>query len=617
MGIISGVKNFIQPSTTILGLHVTASSASMVVLEESGGELRLQVMDNMDFRREGLLDEADFVAYLKSWISEQKVADAETVLGISQEVSNIQVMDFPPNSEGNLASMVAYQTGQLAELSEDSFIHDYQIMRATEQRPCPVLVGVCLKGVVDARLQRYTDNGLELADLGMESVALANGCCALHPEIMEAESPQLLLNIDDDGSTVVIIWHGRMLYGGWLTCGCGNYMQAFAEREGIALESLSMNRQDMDVSRRQASEDQVSEVNNLLVSELHANLEQWWEQENLDAEEAAPGNIYITGEGGELAGMANVLEDAFSCRCQVAGLSVDEGQKQPVFSIAYGLALTYLDAAFFNLSLAPAPLKSLTKRKKRVPVLSVALGLLGLLLLTLSLWDFYRFEENAKIYQKQLDQLQRCESVVTELEDTVDNIERSQEVQVPIIEHGNRALYFADAIEQLSRSCADNEWMVYVGDELSIIERNEGDDRRSDSSRNDDDRDSKDGGFFHAFGQGESGEAAREEKETGRKKVAVSDLEPLAGLEAAGYTVPMEQSPYKSIRNLVAALNKTDLFEGVDLLPSESSGARDRFLRLWRNVLQELPERNFKSFRLRLPFENTSIVPVQEKETGR
>ncbi|MFW6414233.1 MAG: hypothetical protein ACOCZS_02920, partial [Verrucomicrobiota bacterium] len=481
------IRNLIQSPSSFLGLHVTAGSARFLVLKETGNGFHILLMEKVDFRNEGLLDEADFASHLKDWLQEYGVSDAEIVLGVSQEVSNIQVMDFPPNSQATLASMVAYQTGQLAELSEDSFIHHYQIMPADEKRPCPVLVGVCLKGVIDERLHQYESNGIQLTDLGMESTGLANSCCALYPEVLEAEHPQLILDIEEDGSTVVILWQGRMLYAGWLTCGSGNYIQACADRDGVPVEKIETNREDLDVTRRRTPDDPVDAVNQLLLNELHANIEQWREQEEVDAEEASIGSIYVSGEGAELAGLTSMLGAAFQCPCQLLGMQDSEGQVLPAFTVAYGLALQRLEAAPFQISLAPPSLKALARRNKRLPILTAATGLLGLLLVMFSLWNFARFQEKTQIYQKQLSELEQCEAEVTDLENVVTDVKKLQEVQLPVLEHGNRALLFAATIDQLSAARGENDWFVYIGgDKRSISEHSAENDnrRRTDSSQN-------------------------------------------------------------------------------------------------------------------------------------
>jgi len=95
----------------------------------------------LDARAEGIIDDVELRHSVAEWLRQIGWASRELSLGLPQYLTTTQVSDFPPDVTDGLDEMVAYETRQLAGLSEESFIHDYQVMGPRYGRKNPVLIG--------------------------------------------------------------------------------------------------------------------------------------------------------------------------------------------------------------------------------------------------------------------------------------------------------------------------------------------------------------------------------------------------------------------------------------------------------------------------------------------
>ena len=88
---------------------------------------------------------------------------------------------------------------------------------------------------------------------------------------------------------------------------------------------------------------------------------------------------------------------------------------------------------------------------------------------------------------------------------------------------------------------------------------------------------------------------------------------------AAGYTRHVPEEPYRAVREMVAKLNRSALFEGVDLMPADDVFGREDVFAAWGRFLSQeehkrnSPAGNLKSFTLRVPFAETDIRRPAER----
>ena len=620
MNIFNKISNFAGLSRPVVGLQVTPHSAHAVVLNKQGEKVEIVGCHAQDFHAEGFLDEMDFAEHLPEWLGQLGLQEADVILGIPQDVTTVQILEFPPNSENSLDSMVSLQTSQLAELSDEAFKYDYSVMPHPPEHPLPVLVGVCLESFIQDRLEHYGRPGVQLADLGMDSVGLVNACAALKPEIISEEQPQLILDMGIESTTVVILGAGRVHYAGWLNVGLSHYQNALAEKHDVDRDKVRSNPDLYRVTRRESREDDpLARVNRLFMNELQAAFDQWQDQSG--EEEATDrqklSRSYLTGAGAALPGFMSFLEHAAGTNVEVIRLTLPTVDTEPAaFTVAYGLALQGTRTGLLNVSLAPREARWVAARRHRTGIISIATVLLVLLLSTALFWNFVRLKEKEQILGKQARQLKQCEDIITGIENTLAELSVVEKVQIPLIEHSNRARRFAAALGKLSDVRGPADWFIYLGDSESFESGKAATDQGRQSSHRSHGAESppretveRGGLFMPREKPGTTSETP--ERRPGR---TVTEIAPLKAMITAGYTRLRPEEPLEPVIKMVDQLNQTDLFNSVDWLQASYLEGREDIFAPWQEMLIKTRsrrsggQRRYKDFALQMPFSSTDII---------
>ena len=130
-----------------VGLDVGQSCARLVVLERKGRRLVITRAEEFSILGEGILDEQELYSEtgLGKWLKEKKLDKEKLTLGLPQYLCTTRIVnDFALNvKQEAMEQMVNYETMQLAGLSEDTFLSDYQSMTPAYGIANPVLIGFC------------------------------------------------------------------------------------------------------------------------------------------------------------------------------------------------------------------------------------------------------------------------------------------------------------------------------------------------------------------------------------------------------------------------------------------------------------------------------------------
>ncbi|MFO7820596.1 MAG: hypothetical protein R6V56_00840 [Lentisphaeria bacterium] len=613
----------------VVGLQVTPQAAHAVVLQKHDNKTRIRGCHALDFHAEGFLDEMDFAEHLPDWLNELGLQDADIILGVPQDVTTVQLLDFPPNSQESLDSMVSLQTSQLAELSDESFTYDYAIMPPSSEHPVPVLVGVCLETFIQDRLEHYNKPGVNLADLSMDSVGIVNACVALKLDLLKESRPQIILDMATESTTIVIMGEGRVLYAGWLNVGVANYQQALAEKHSVGLEQILNNPERYRITRKNnRDDDPLARVNRLFANELQAAFEQWADQVEEDVSSTSIIRTYITGNGSSLPRFSSFLEEVAKSEVEILKLQISSSASESAgaaYTAAYGLALQGLGTGLLSISLAPPELRWLAKRRHRTGAITAAAALLALLLVTTFFWNFARLKEQATTLKVQRRELVKCENIIDDLEQTLAQLRADEQIQIPIIEHGNRARKYAAAFAKLSEVRADDDWFIYLADresfdayknaELPQSSVSGASNRASDRQRQPQN--------ISLFGMRKEQQASPENKDIPKRTRPgrnVDDVKPLKSMVAAGFTKLRVDDPLKPVIDMVEKLNQTALFNNVDWLQASYLEGRQDIVRPWQQFLlqrrQKQPDtgRQYKDFALQMPFSELDIKTVPDKQ---
>lgn len=286
------------------------------------------------------------------------------------------------------------------------------------------------------------------------------------------------------------------------------------------------------------------------------------------------------------------------------------------FTVAYGLALQGTRTGLLNVSLAPRDARWVAARRHRTGLISIATVLLVLLLATALFWNFVRLKEKERILGNQARQLKQCEEIIHGIEDTLSELSVVEKVQIPLIEHSNRARRFAAALGSLSEVRGPADWFIYLGDSESFKLGKEVTDQVRRNSRHSPGAEAtgqetvKRGGLF--MPRGEPGTTSETpERRPGRM---ITEIAPLKAMITAGYTRLLPEEPLEPVIQMVDQLNQTDLFSGVDWLQATYLEGREDIFTPWQDMLirarshRSEGQRRYKDFALQMPFSNTDIL---------
>jgi Tfp pilus assembly PilM family ATPase len=196
-----------------LGLDLGSACFKSVVLGLQDGKPVVVRQHSLGVRAQGILNEADLYASAAEWLQRTECNGLPTAVGLPQFLSTTQVIDFPAGSgEAGLDEMVAFETRQLAGLSDEAFVHDYHVLPPGFGRRNPVLIGICRETVIRERMAALQQAGIAAPQLAMSGIAAVNSLLHLHPEAAGGQAPVLLVDIGQENSSAVILAAGQPLF---------------------------------------------------------------------------------------------------------------------------------------------------------------------------------------------------------------------------------------------------------------------------------------------------------------------------------------------------------------------------------------------------------------------
>ena len=578
----------------------------------------------LDCREEGILDEVELREQLRPWLAQAGHARENLLVGVPQYMATTQVSDFPEGSGADLANMVAYETQQLAGLSEERFLHGYHPIGALHGRRNAVLIGICRQSVITERVSAYTALGLKLADFAMNGLAMANAYFDLYPDALEISGPQLLLDIGAENSTLVVLADGQPLFVSSLVFASEKYTQAVARQLGVKEEEAEQAKKNIALDPTDA-QSPVYQATRLLENELRTAVDHWRSQERPEIASRMFAKICLTGGGAQQTGLADYLSRSFACEAEIIGFPVPDTEpveRDPTLLTAYGLALQGLERARVNVSLAPDMLKWLLLRRQSFGQL-VAAVVIGFLLL--GGWLYKTYDDLTKARDQlglDLARLGACEEVIPELEKQREEIRHRERMLVPIVDRGNRARKYIRAIHKLAEAKGGaDDWFIYLAD-LESFRAGKLDDQKPKPEASAPELARLDAAALFRMDMDGDEEAP---DNAFPDRVYVDDILPLTALIAGAYTKRNPEDSYKSRREIVEKLNASDgdgetsgddaqgpVFRNVDLLPGSELGPRELdVFGPWQGILVR---RKYKWFALRLPFAQVDINVAARRE---
>ena len=222
-----------------IGLDIGQTSAKAIVLSRSGKKAVIRRAEIFRSRDEGLRgdDEIELFNAVGGWLKELKLGVPYIYLGMPQFMATTQISDFAQGAKGEeLEKMVGYETMQLSGLSDESFVYDYHTMPVGNGRKNPVMIGICREQNLNDYCDRATNAEIKLDDVAMNGLALANAFFALQPKAKKDNKPQVLLDVGNDNTTMVIVVGGQVLYVGSMMAGGQQFTQTLMRELGLKEE---------------------------------------------------------------------------------------------------------------------------------------------------------------------------------------------------------------------------------------------------------------------------------------------------------------------------------------------------------------------------------------------
>lgn len=450
-----------------IGLDIGQTTVKALRVDRRGKGVALSRAALFDIREEGILDESELSGSMAAWLKDElKWQDQRLCVALPQYLATTQISDFTAGVKPDeLAKMVHYETRQLAGLSEESFIYDYQTMTPAHGRSNPVLIGICRETAIDEQVGRLTALGLHVGDVAMSGLAAVNALVHLHPEEGIGQEPRLVIDIGHENSTVLIMAGGEVLYVGSMMFGSLRFTQALAHALGCSEAEAESLKRTLSLENPSHGEALLLAMRQL-ETELRTAIDHWRGGEHSDLAEMLIQRIWLCGGGAQLPGLAEHLARTYSCEVSLFGPEVD-GKQAPGYAIAFGLALQGLGAAHFSISLVPTLLRWQKEREARFPYLAGALALFFVLVFAaLSVVHISSVSGKERV-EEQLAELKLCQSLNPQLDAAKDQLAFFQKMMLPFVEFGLRSHRYVKAIETLQESFSEGVWSVYVADEFS------------------------------------------------------------------------------------------------------------------------------------------------------
>jgi Tfp pilus assembly PilM family ATPase len=590
-----------------LGLDLGQSSTKLVQLAVRGKAVQVVRTAVFDARKEGLLDEAEMYAGTASWLKEQGVLDREACIGLTQHLATTQISDFPPSAKGDeLSEMVSFETVQLAGLSDEAFASDYHVMAPEFGRKNPVLIGICRQAAIDERNRACAEVGIRVGDVAMEGLAAVNALFFLRPEALAEKSPQLVLDLGAESSTLLVVAGGQVLYVGALLFGADKFAKAVAAlTQGAGGAGAGAGRLDLS-----QFDSPLLGVSRQLEGEIRNCIEHWRAGERPELSGKPLARVWVCGGGAKFEGLAASLGRSYGCPGEAFGPAGPGGVPDPQLAVALGLALQSLEMATVAISLCPDVIMWTRRRRQRLPYLLAAVAIL----VCLTVIYLFRYSANLKRQAGELtaqrENLEKCTQLIPKLEECTQLIQHHEKMLLPIVEKANRGRRFVKAIEVLAAAQAETDWFIYLADELSFEEGKPKDEKAGAARTAAAERPAArtTAAFPGVIGSLEGSESAA----VPLQATLATDVEQIRSMVMAGHSPKAGRDILEPVKMIRQRLNESTLFKNADLLPKpERVGREDAIFLPWVEYLKSLAERRitgqYVNYMFRLPFAELDI----------
>ena len=592
----------------LIGVDVGTATTKIVVLQKHKNEvavLRTVVINN---REEDLFTEQEISGRIAAILEADNFSEEEAILGLPHHYGLTQLVDFPPGSENRLDELVSYEAGQIAGLSGEGFIDDFVAQQPFYRYKLPVAICLCREELIRHRVTALEDAELNLSDMTLEGIGLANAFLYIEPEARKRNEVLMVLDIGAVNSTMILLMKGQVFYTASIPFGGDMFTDALSQHLQVSQEEAESVKYNSRVL--------VSDLNSPLTataramsSEIQGSLEQWKMQAQAeDDPDLKVAEIYLCGGGSLLSGIDEFFQTVYEV--PVRRLTVtyqQELQEAALYAIAYGLALQGFSGgeAACPISAAPEDVKLLVKRRRNYPHL-VACSWILTFVLAISLAITYRsltLKEVAVGIHR--DELVSCTRHVPALQAMDETIDIFNHMLIPFVSRAHRNRTFVESVDQLGRWQHEKDWFVVIADKESYDNDGPPIEMQDELEREEPTPRANLMGGMGLLSQKSSGQVIKAIPE--HEYIPTNQIEPWREIVAVGYTNGPKAKPLIYVDKLGDDLNTEEdsMFQNVD---SVKQGERQDWhqMKPWGNFLM-------RDFALQLPLKEVYFSPEVEE----
>ncbi len=586
-----------------LGLDIGSYATKAVYLKRQGNHAVICGADILSTSEEGILNESELLQSVKQWMEKHGWGTLNTSHAIPQYLVTTMLRSFPVTGKvGALDSMVAYEIGQVAGLTDESIIHDYCQLERDAKGNANVLIGMCRENVVREKLAVLDSAGLKTETLAIGGMAVANAFLELNQNVLHDSKIRLVIDLGYENSTAVVLCGTQPLFTGVLMFSGSKFEQACAGDDRPASLRVK-NVKEINLAD-EIGHSTILLAAHLLENEIHGIVETWRAQAPDELSKAIVEEVHLCGGTSLINGLDKWLAERLETPVKLFGPEID-GVVRPDLVLAFGLALQSIGCARYPLAILPPDVREMRRRQKGVPFLVGALGVAVVCAILLDVAWYLRVNGKLDEYESQLSGLQACNELITRIEASYAELYSREACAVPLVVAGNQSEHIKETIKNIGNACSENDWFIYLADEDSYRPPDEKAKPRENR-----------GNMFG--GRDDSGEIAGQAEFP--IKLEPREVPVTQSYVAMSFSPNMESQPYAPAKEIARKLDETGLFKGVDLMPEKDRAGRSDFYRSWIQFLKDV-RGQYRSYSFILPFSEVDVrkdvIPVVKDKRGR
>ncbi len=318
----------------VIGIDIGSSAIKAVELCHSG--------TGIEIRRGVIVPTAggELKASLKKIIERLSISNQLLACAVSGKGTLIRYVDLPRMSLEDLHKSYIFELDKYFPFDPKSIYTDCAILDPDgKDKKMSVLMAAVKKEIVDERLKLFKDEGLDLARVSINSLAIANAFSSLGPAMTASGKAKAILDIGASASCLMIYKDATLRFVRDIFVGSQELTRKISNAMGTDLQQAEALKREPGEKLAQIMEACDMPVNNL-VSEIRLSVDYFMTEKNTQVDE-----LFLAGGGSLLKGVEGVFEKNLGLPVKVwnpltgVNLKSDAGKDIQTYAAQFGVAL--------------------------------------------------------------------------------------------------------------------------------------------------------------------------------------------------------------------------------------------------------------------------------------